>query len=119
MATVATATVAMVAMVAMVVMAATKKTRHELRAVHTATATWFMAAKYPCTQPPIEHANPNESRAMHTDDKHQSTSHDTQHVLAPRATQGSATSGTDTPRQRLSDRTDTQCPADTQCPTRN
>ena len=119
MATVATATVAMVAMVAMVVMAATKKTRHKLCAVHTATATWFMAAKYPCTQPPIKHANPNESRAMHTNDKHQSTSHDTQHVLAPRGTQGSATSGTDTPRQRLSDRTDTQCPADKECPTRN
>ena len=119
MATVATATVAMVAMVAMVVMVATKKTRHKLRAVHTATATWFMAAKYPCTQPPIKHANPNESRAMHTNDKHQSTSHDTQHVLAPRGTQGSATSGTDTPRQRLSDRTDTQRPADKECPTRN
>ena len=119
MATVATATVAVVAMVAMVVMAATKKTRHKLCAVHTATATWFMAAKYPCTQPPIKHANPNESRAMHTNDKHQSTSHDTQHVLAPRGTQGSATSGTDTPRQRLSDRTDTRCVSDTQSTTRN
>ena len=86
MATVATATVAMVAMVAivaMVVMAATKKARLELRAVHTATATWFMAAKYPCTQPPIKHANPNESRAMHTNDKHQSTSHDTQTLDSP------------------------------------